>query len=62
MSATDITTQFPTDSAYDRIAVVNPFDGVEVGSAIDIPPHHAKEILRIAKEGARLCRAMSRFA
>jgi acyl-CoA reductase-like NAD-dependent aldehyde dehydrogenase len=61
MSATDITTQFPTDSAYDRIAVVNPFDGVEVGSAIDIPPHHAIEILRIAKEGARLCRAMSRF-
>ena len=43
-----------------RIAVINPFDGAEVGAVANIPPEDAQAILQTAKEGARTCRALSR--
>jgi len=55
------TTELPTESACSSIAVINPFDGVEVGSAPNIPPTDAHTILRTASEGARACRALPRY-
>ncbi|CAN5313946.1 aldehyde dehydrogenase family protein [soil metagenome] len=43
-----------------RIAVTNPFDGSEVGSVADMPPEHARALMRTASEGARICRALPR--
>lgn len=47
-------------SAGDRISVNNPFDGSEVGSVPNLPPESAPQLIETAKEGARVCRAMSR--
>ena len=43
-----------------RIAVINPFDGSEVGSVVDMPIDAAHSLLLIAAEGASACRALSR--
>ena len=54
------TIEFATDSACRSIAVINPFDGVEVGVVKNIPPEDAQALLRSARNGARACRALSR--
>ncbi len=43
------------------ISVSNPFDGVEVGAVANIPPEDAQMIIQTAKEGARVCRSLSRY-
>jgi acyl-CoA reductase-like NAD-dependent aldehyde dehydrogenase len=43
-----------------RIAAINPFDGSEVGSVVDMPINAAHSLLRTAAEGASACRALSR--
>jgi hypothetical protein len=52
MNTTEFPTQLPTDSACGRIAVTNPFDGVEVGAVFGMPPQGAQAILRVARDGA----------
>jgi acyl-CoA reductase-like NAD-dependent aldehyde dehydrogenase len=45
-----------------RIAVVNPFDGSEVGSVADMAPDAAYALLQTAADGACACRALTRHA
>jgi len=54
------TAELPIESACGSIAVINPFDGIEVGAVSNIPPTDAHTILRTAMDGARACRALSR--
>ncbi|MFM0199572.1 hypothetical protein PQR53_06765 [Paraburkholderia fungorum] len=51
---------FPIDSSPGFIPVTNPFDGVEVGTVVNIPPEGAQVLIQTAKEGARVCRNLSR--
>ena len=48
------------ESASGRIVVTNPFDGSQVGSVPSVPPERAPMLIETAREGARVCRAMSR--
>lgn len=52
---------FTLDAAPGNISVVNPYDGVEIGSIPNIPSTKAQEIIQIAKEGAHICRRLSRY-
>lgn len=52
---------FLTDSSYGFIPVTNPFDGVEVGIVANIPPDGAQLLIEAAREGARVCRNLSRY-
>lgn len=56
MDINELSTQLPHDGACSSIAVINPFNGAEVGAVPNIPPEDAQAILRIAREGARACR------
>ena len=47
---------FPIDSSPGFISVTNPFDGVEVGAVVNIPPGGAQALIQTAREGARVCR------
>jgi acyl-CoA reductase-like NAD-dependent aldehyde dehydrogenase len=49
------------DQAPTFITVVNPFDGAEVGTVPSIPPKGAQMLVQIAKDGARICRNLSRY-
>ena len=49
------------ESSFDSIAVRNPFDGVEVGTVSNIPPEAAQMLIQNAKNGARVCRNLSRY-
>ncbi|WP_118179085.1 aldehyde dehydrogenase family protein [Paraburkholderia phosphatilytica] len=51
----------PIESSSGFISVTNPFDGVEVGTVVDIPPEGAQVLIETAKEGARACRSLSRY-
>jgi acyl-CoA reductase-like NAD-dependent aldehyde dehydrogenase len=42
------------------ISVTNPFDGVEVGTVVNIPPEDAQVLIQSARDGARVCRNLSR--
>jgi len=44
-----------------RIAVTNPFNGVQVGSVASMPADSAAMLIDIARGGARVCRSMSRY-
>ncbi|BCF99827.1 aldehyde dehydrogenase [Paraburkholderia sp. PGU19] len=48
------------EAAFSFISVKNPFDGVEVGTVVNIPPEGAPMLIENAKEGARACRSLSR--
>ncbi|HTD05826.1 aldehyde dehydrogenase family protein [Undibacterium sp.] len=48
-------------SSIDFISVSNPFNGAEVGTVANIPPERAHMIIQTAKEGARVCRSLSRY-
>jgi acyl-CoA reductase-like NAD-dependent aldehyde dehydrogenase len=52
---------FSDEARSDFISVTNPFDGVEVGRAEDLPPRAARTLLHTANEGARVCRSLSRY-
>ncbi|WP_188566466.1 aldehyde dehydrogenase family protein [Undibacterium terreum] len=52
---------FPADSSTSFISVNNPFNGVEVGIVANIPLEGAQMIIQTAKEGARVCRSLSRY-
>ncbi|WP_188130965.1 aldehyde dehydrogenase family protein [Paraburkholderia panacisoli] len=52
---------FSTDSSSRFISVTNPFDGVEVGTVVNIPPEGAQVLIQTAKDGARVCRNLSRY-
>lgn len=43
-----------------RIAVLNAYDGREIGSVADMPPEAAQDLLQGAGNGARNCRALPR--
>ncbi|SAL63460.1 aldehyde dehydrogenase [Caballeronia arvi] len=43
------------------IAVTNPFDGAEIGKIADIPPESAQMLIQAARDGARVCRNLSRY-
>lgn len=49
------------ESSFGSIAVRNPFDGVEVGTVSNIPPEAAQMLIQKAKDGARVCRNLSRY-
>jgi acyl-CoA reductase-like NAD-dependent aldehyde dehydrogenase len=50
------------DTSFEhRISVFNPYDGIEVGSVPSMPPEHVQTLLKSANDGARRCRALSRF-
>jgi acyl-CoA reductase-like NAD-dependent aldehyde dehydrogenase len=51
---------FPIDSKSGYISVTNPFDGVEVGTVVDIAPEAAQVLIQSARDGARACRNLSR--
>jgi hypothetical protein len=51
---------FPIDASPGFISITNPFDGVEVGTVVNIPPGGAQALIQTAKEGARVCRNLSR--
>ena len=48
------------DASLSFITVTNPFDGVEVGTVVNIPPEGAQMLIDNAKEGARVCRSLAR--
>jgi acyl-CoA reductase-like NAD-dependent aldehyde dehydrogenase len=48
------------EAAFSFISVKNPFDGVEVGTVVNIPPDGVQMLIDSAKEGARACRSLSR--
>jgi acyl-CoA reductase-like NAD-dependent aldehyde dehydrogenase len=48
------------EAAFSFISVKNPFDGVEVGTVVNIPPEGVQMLIDSAKEGARACRSLSR--
>jgi acyl-CoA reductase-like NAD-dependent aldehyde dehydrogenase len=50
----------PIDASLSFIPVTNPFDGVEVGTVVNIPPEGAQMLIENAKEGARVCRSLAR--
>jgi len=50
----------PMDASLSFITVTNPFDGVEVGTVVNIPPEGAQMLIDNAKEGARVCRSLAR--
>ena len=52
---------FPIDSSVSFISVNNPFDGVEVGTVANTPLEDVQMIIQTAKEGARVCRSLSRY-
>jgi len=52
---------FPTDSLNSFISVINPFNGVEVGAVANISSDSTQMIIQAAKEGARICRSLSRY-
>jgi acyl-CoA reductase-like NAD-dependent aldehyde dehydrogenase len=47
-------------NATDFISVTNPFDGVEVGTVANLSPEDTRRLVDAAKEGARICRSLSR--
>lgn len=49
------------DSSSGFIAIINPFNGEQVGLVADIPPAISNLLIQTAKEGARACRCMSRY-
>jgi acyl-CoA reductase-like NAD-dependent aldehyde dehydrogenase len=51
---------FPIDSLSGFISVTNPFDGVEVGTVENIPLEGAQVLIQSARDGARVCRNLSR--
>ncbi|MFM0169355.1 aldehyde dehydrogenase family protein [Paraburkholderia sediminicola] len=51
---------FSIDSSPGFIPITNPFDGVEVGTVVNIPPEGAQVLIQTAKDGARVCRDLSR--
>ena len=51
---------FPIDVLPGFISVTNPFNGVEVGTVVSIPPEGAQVLIQTAKDGARACRNLSR--
>jgi acyl-CoA reductase-like NAD-dependent aldehyde dehydrogenase len=51
----------PIDASFSFIPVINPFDGVEVGTVVNIPPEAAQSLIEKAKDGARVCRSLSRY-
>ncbi|EUC19100.1 UNVERIFIED_ORG: acyl-CoA reductase-like NAD-dependent aldehyde dehydrogenase [Burkholderia sp. CF145] len=48
------------EAAFSFISVTNPFDGVEVGTVVNIPPEGVQMLIDSAKEGARVCHSLSR--
>jgi len=48
-------------SSCARISVINPFNGAEVGSVVNMPAESALMLIDIAKEGARVGRGLSRY-
>jgi acyl-CoA reductase-like NAD-dependent aldehyde dehydrogenase len=52
---------FPLSTSSGFIAVTNPFDGSEIGKVADIPPESAQMLIQTAKDGARVCRNLSRY-
>ncbi|AUT66760.1 aldehyde dehydrogenase [Paraburkholderia terrae] len=48
-------------SSFDSIPVTNPFDGAEVGRVSNIPPEAAQALIDTAKDGAQICRKLSRY-
>jgi acyl-CoA reductase-like NAD-dependent aldehyde dehydrogenase len=52
---------FPLSATSGFIAVTNPFDGSEVGTVADIPPESAQMLIQTARDGARVCRGISRY-
>ncbi|KAA1005371.1 aldehyde dehydrogenase family protein [Paraburkholderia panacisoli] len=57
----EMNSAFSTDSSSRFISVTNPFDGVEVGTVVNIPPEGAQVLIQTAKDGARVCRNLSRY-
>jgi acyl-CoA reductase-like NAD-dependent aldehyde dehydrogenase len=51
----------PTAASSGFIPVTNPFDGSQVGAVADIPPDSAQMLIQTAKDGARVCRGLSRY-
>jgi acyl-CoA reductase-like NAD-dependent aldehyde dehydrogenase len=51
---------FPIESSSGFISVTSPFDGVEVGAVVNIPPEGAQVPIQTAKDGARVCRNLPR--
>lgn len=49
-----------TTRTGDKISVINPFNGLEVGVVANTPSEDAQTILSAAKQGARICRDLSR--
>jgi acyl-CoA reductase-like NAD-dependent aldehyde dehydrogenase len=56
----EMNSAYPIDSLPGFISVTNPFDGVEVGTVVNLPPEGAQVLIQTAKEGARVCRSLSR--
>jgi len=52
---------FPVDSSISFITVTNPYDGIEIGTVANIAPEGAQMMIQAAKEGARVCRSLSRY-
>ncbi|MCA7999051.1 aldehyde dehydrogenase family protein [Burkholderia metallica] len=53
--------EFPIETPQGFITVTNPFDGVEVGTVVNIPPEGASTLVQAAKDGACVCRNLSRY-
>jgi acyl-CoA reductase-like NAD-dependent aldehyde dehydrogenase len=51
---------FPAHVSPGFISITNPFNGAEVGTVVNIPPEGAQALIQTAKDGARVCRTMSR--
>lgn len=52
---------FPIDTPTGSILVISPFDGSEVGTVPDMPPEAAARLIETAKQGAHVCRRLSRY-
>lgn len=50
------------ESSFGTIEVTNPFDGTEVGTVFNVPPEAAQALIQNAKDGAKICRNLSRYA
>ncbi|KXU96500.1 aldehyde dehydrogenase [Caballeronia megalochromosomata] len=48
-------------SSFGSISVTSPFDGTQVGTVSNIPPEAAHTLIQNAKDGARVCRKLSRY-
>ncbi|TCG08720.1 aldehyde dehydrogenase [Paraburkholderia steynii] len=51
---------FPVTASHSVITVNNPFDGTQVGTVVNMPAERAESLIDIARDGAKVARALPR--